>query len=68
MAGPEDLAATYQWFEHNSGWAPPDPETLADWLSEGICRCPDDCMVDAGGTCEHGLASWASVLDAQHPR
>ena len=58
------LARTYTWFEHNSGWAPPDPETLADWLAEGICRCPDDCLVRVGATCEHGLATWATVLAA----
>jgi len=59
------LRATYEWFEHHGGWAPPDPETLADWLAEGICRCPDDCLVAPDDTCEHGLASWQAVLDAQ---
>lgn len=61
------LQRTYTWFEHHSGWAPPDPETLADWAAEGICRCPDDCLVPLGSSCEHGLATWAAVLDAQSP-
>lgn len=65
MAPPPSLRATYEWFEHHSGWAPPDPETLTDWLAEGICRCPDDCLVTPDETCEHGLASWKTVLDAQ---
>lgn len=72
MTGPDDvqgprrselLAATRDWFEVNSGWAPPDPETLADWLAEGICRAPDDCWVGPDGSCTHGLTSWAVVLD-----
>ena len=57
------LAATHVWFETNSGWAPPDPETLADWAAEGSCRAPDDCWVDRLGVCIHGLASWQVVLD-----
>ena len=56
------LAATHEWFEGNSGWAPPDPETLADWLAEGVCRAPDDCWVGPDGLCPHGLVSWEAVL------
>jgi hypothetical protein len=51
------------WFETNSGWAPPDPDTLAEWVADGVCRCPDDCLVSPGGWCEHGLASWSLILD-----
>ncbi|MDQ3385341.1 MAG: hypothetical protein M3503_04930, partial [Actinomycetota bacterium] len=58
------LGATHDWFEANSGWAPPDEATLADWLADGVCRCPDECMVAPDGVCEHGLASWKVVLDA----
>ena len=58
------LRATHDWFEANSGWAPPDEATLADWLADGVCRCPDECMVETDGICEHGLASWKVVLDA----
>ena len=58
------LADTHRWFEVNSGWAPPDPDTLADWLADGVCRCPDECLVEPEGTCAHGLASWKVVLDA----
>ena len=56
------LRRTFDWFEHNSGWAPPDADTLADWLADGVCRAPDDCLVAPDGECEHGLASWATVL------
>jgi len=51
------------WFETNSGWAPPDPDTLAEWLADGVCRCPDECLVKPGGWCPHGLASWLLILD-----
>ena len=65
MTGPHPaLARTHEWFEVNSGWAPPDPETLTDWRDDGVCRAPDDCWVSDAGTCEHGLASWQIVLDA----
>ena len=58
------LARTHTWFEHNSGWAPPEPETLEDWVGDGVCRCPDECMVGPVDLCEHGLASWWLVLRA----
>ncbi len=58
------LARTHEWFEHNSGWAPPDVDTLAEWVADGVCRAPDDCLVAPDGVCEHGLASWKLVLDA----
>lgn len=54
--------ATYAWFEVNSGWAPPEADELAEWLADGVCRAPDDCLVDPDGVCEHGLASWRLVL------
>lgn len=50
------------WFADNSGWAPPDDETLAEWLADGVCRCPDGCLVAPDAWCAHGLASWASIL------
>jgi hypothetical protein len=56
------VARTYAWFEVNSGWAPPEEDELAEWLADGVCRCPDDCLVTPDGVCEHGLASWALVL------
>ena len=62
-AGSGALARTHEWFEVNSGWAPPDPETLADWAAEGACRAPDECWVELRGTCPHGLVSWQVVLD-----
>jgi hypothetical protein len=54
----------HRWFEHNSGWSPPDGETLAEWVADGVCRCPDDCLVAPDEWCEHGLASWALILAA----
>jgi len=56
----------HHWFEHNSGWAPPDEETLAEWVADGVCRCPDECLVGPDEWCVHGLASWALILAALH--
>ena len=67
-AADEAVARTYSWFEVNSGWAPPDEDELAEWLADGVCRCPDDCLVAPDGVCEHGLASWQLVLAAVHDR
>jgi Family of unknown function (DUF5522) len=52
----------HTWFETNSGWAPPDPETLAEWIADGVCRCPDECLVAPEAWCRHGLASWWLIL------
>ena len=60
----EAVRNAHAWFEVNSGWAPPDDDTLSDWLAEGICRCPDDCLVPAESWCEHGLATWLLILRA----
>ena len=54
----------HAWFEHHSGWAPPDEDTLAEWTADGVARCPDECLVAPDGWCEHGLASWALILEA----
>lgn len=54
----------HDWFEWNSGWAPPDAETLAEWVAAGVCRCPDECLVVPASWCEHGLASWDLILAA----
>lgn len=58
----EAVRVAHGWFEHNSGWAPPDDDTLAEWLADGVCRCPDECLVGPRDWCEHGLASWWLVL------
>ena len=73
MTDPADEVAaavdrTYEWFHVNSGWAPPDEDELAEWLADGVCRCPDDCLVAPDGVCEHGLASWDLVLAAVQDR
>jgi len=60
----EAVAKAHVWFETNSGWAPPDPDTLAEWTADGMCRCPDDCLVAPDGWCQHGLASWWLILGA----
>jgi hypothetical protein len=56
------LRATYAWFDRHSGWSPPDEGTLAEWLTDGVCRCPDDCQVTPAAICPHGLVSWWLVL------
>lgn len=58
------MGRTHAWFEVNSGWAPPDEATLADWAADGVSRCPDECLVGLDDTCEHGLATWSTVLEA----
>ena len=60
----EAVRNAHRWFEHNSGWAPPDEETLAEWVADGICRCPDECLVAPRDWCKHGLASWLLILQA----
>jgi hypothetical protein len=62
------LDATFDWFEVNSGWAPPDPDELAEWLADGVCRAPDDCEVRPAGVCAHGLVAWDAVLAAAETR
>jgi hypothetical protein len=62
---PEDaVAAAHRWFEVNSGWAPPDEDTIAGWAADGVCRAPDECLVAPDGWCSHGLASWKLILDS----
>ena len=58
------MGNAHRWFEQNSGWAPPDDDTLAEWMADGVCRCPDECLAAPEGWCEHGLASWTLILDA----
>jgi hypothetical protein len=58
------VAAALAWFESNSGWAPPDPDTLAELAADGVGRAPDDCLTTPRGWCEHGLASWALILES----
>jgi hypothetical protein len=58
------MRRTHEWFEANSGWAPPDPDTLSEWLADGGCRSPDGCWVVARTECSHGLATWAAIQAA----
>ena len=60
----EAVRNAHAWFEVNSGWAPPDDDTIAEWVADGVCRCPDDCIVAPDAWCEHGLASWWLILRA----
>ena len=61
----EAIRNAHEWFEVNSGWAPPDPDTIAEWSADGVCRAPDDCLVTPDTWCEHGLASWCLILEAE---
>lgn len=56
------IKRTHEWFEVNSGWAPPEADELAEWLADDVCRSPDDCLVRPEGWCAHGLASWWLIL------
>ena len=60
----EAIRNAYAWFEVNSGWAQPDDDNLAEWVADGVCRCPDDCIVSPDGWCEHGLASWWLIVQS----
>ena len=60
----EAVRNAHAWFEVNSGWAPPDHDVLAEWVADGVCRCPDDCIVAPDAWGEHGLASWWLVMQA----
>jgi hypothetical protein len=64
MTAESAIRTAHDWFEVNGGWAPPDEDTLADWLADGVCRCPDECLVTPHGWCRHGLASWHLILSA----
>ena len=64
LTAEEAIANAHAWFEVNSGWAPPDEGTLAEWAGDGLCRCPDECLVGQGRWCAHGLAAWDLILDA----
>ena len=62
---PDDAVRNaHRFFEVNSGWAPPDVDTLSEWLADGVCRCPDECLATPDGWCGHGIASWHLVLRA----
>jgi hypothetical protein len=54
----------HEWFGAHSGWAPPDAPTLAEWMADGVCRCPDECLVAPAAWCEHGLASWWLIVNS----
>lgn len=62
LSAAEAVQRAHVWFEQNSGWSPPDPSTLSEWMSDGVCRCPDDCLVAPTECCSHGLPSWWLVL------
>ncbi len=59
----EAIREAHLFFEHASGWAPPDVDSLAEWVADGVCRCPDECIVAFDSWCEHGLASWWLILE-----
>jgi hypothetical protein len=65
LSAPDAIRNAHDWFHVNSGWAPPDDGTLAEWLADGVSRAPDDCLVTPDGWCAHGLASWSLILSDQ---
>lgn len=65
MGAARAVRNAHTWFETNSGWAEPDPDTLADWSADGVSRSPDHCLVAPAGWCRHGLASWHLILAAE---
>ena len=67
-AAADAIRNAHVWFEVNSGWAPPDPDTLAEWAGDGVARCPDDCIVAHDAWCVHGLASWWLIMHALDER
>jgi hypothetical protein len=64
MSADEAVRHAHAWLEANSGWAPPDDDTLAEWEADGVSRCPDGCLVEPHAWCGHGLASWSLILAA----
>ena len=64
----EAVRNAHIWFESNSGWTPPDVDTLDEWAADGVCRAPDECLTTPTGWCAHGLASWWLILDALEER
>ena len=48
----EAIRNAHAWFEVNSGWAPPDEDNLAEWVADGLCRCPDECIVAPDAWCD----------------
>lgn len=64
MTPADAVRNAHAWFENNSGWAPPDVDELAEWVADGVCRCPDRCLVAPDAWCSHGLASWWLILKA----
>src|SRR3954468_9662081 len=56
------VANAYKWFAVNSGWGPPHGDSLPEWVADGVCRCPDNCIVGPAEWCEHGLASWWLIM------
>lgn len=61
------VRAAHEFFDTNSGWAPPDDDTLDEWAADGVSKAPDDCVTTVEGACEHGLASWHRVLATPWP-
>ena len=42
--------------------APPDTETMEEWVNAGVAEALDGCRVEPDGECEHGLPSWLRAL------
>jgi len=42
----------------------PSMESLMDLSDDGSCECPDGCIVEPDGICEHGFKSWLLIMGA----
>ena len=51
MDAGQAIKNAHHWLEVNSGWAPPDEDALAEWIADGVCRCPAECLVGPAGWC-----------------
>ena len=42
--------------------AVPSPDTLGDWVYDGVAEATDGCRVELDGVCPHGCPSWLLLL------
>ncbi len=40
----------------------PSERTLERWISDGVARAVDGCLVEADGVCPHGAPAWPRVM------
>jgi hypothetical protein len=54
----------HRWFEQTADGRHQTMTRWPEWIADGVCRCPDECLVAPEGWCEHGLASWTLIVSA----